>query len=213
MKFLWARWKDCLAKLNEEGRSAAEMAYIIGKDAGRPISRNMVMGALHRYGFRSEYGALFWTPDRISYLRIAWRAGRSAAQIAEHFGITDQAVRDQAKKLKLPSPEMHQSVQARIERSAAKMKSRPLPRLPPLSTETKEFISAKPIPLSELDEHASNPSRCRWIVTELPRYAEHLYCGEKTIEGFPYCAHHARKAYGRTAAEMVEAASEKLRRG
>lgn len=45
---------------------------------------------------------IFWTPARDAHLREMWRADRSLAEIAKHFGTTKDAVTDRRKSIGLP---------------------------------------------------------------------------------------------------------------
>lgn len=45
---------------------------------------------------------IFWTPARDAHLREMWRADRSLAEIAKHFGTTKDAVTDRRKAIGLP---------------------------------------------------------------------------------------------------------------
>lgn len=87
-----------------------------------------------------------------------------------------------------------------------------LPRLTPIETEA---ILGKGVAIVDLEPH-----HCRWIVTDLPRFGVHLYCGEKQLDGFPYCLCHSNLAYdgglgagARRRLAIIKDAVERLRRG
>lgn len=60
------------------------------------------------------------------------------------------------------------------------------PNPPELSHDQKEAILGQGVVLLDLKPH-----HCRWIITDFPRFGEHLYCGETKIEGgSSYCPYH-----------------------
>ncbi|SRR5229473_1898163 len=59
---------------------------------------------------------------------------------------------------------------------------------PPLTSDQKEFILGKGIPLLDLAR-----DQCHWPVNDRKGFDDHLFCGAK---GYPWCPHHARMAYG-----------------
>lgn len=124
-------------------------------------------------------GNFDWTDERIAFLKGAWER-KSAAEIAGELGTSKGSVIGKAHRLGLPSKD-----------------SKP-PIAPPLSPAQKEYILGSPLTIMELTH-----STCHWIITDLPPYSEHLYCGNETVEGQPYCPAHCRKAWARTAGSTI----------
>ena len=140
-----------------------------------------------------------WNRDEDKALIELWKAGLSAAIIAERIGgRTRNMVIGRAHRLGMSQPKT-QSTYARIsktmrqlrrceriEREKAqpktRMKAEPLPETPANDIPTVSF--------QDLEEH-----QCRWICGEPRSMFDPQFCGDRRVSGKPYCAGHAARAY------------------
>ncbi len=109
-----------------------------------------------------------WTPERIAELQKLWQEGLSTAEIGRQLGISKNAVVGKAHRLGLssrPSP---------IRRNGKGESPKSKPRLVTL-----EDLTA---------------GMCRWPFGD-PGDEDFHFCGKKAVQGKPYCADHAAKAY------------------
>ncbi|WP_454627830.1 GcrA family cell cycle regulator [Bradyrhizobium cenepequi] len=138
-----------------------------------------------------------WTPERVEQLKRGFDAGLSCRQIAVEIGVSRNAVigklsrlnltrepRDDAARPRKASP---RSPRARTVKHQIRMLQAEYGEAPladELSIENGHCCS-----LLELDEQ-----RCRWPV-ETPDTTDFRFCGNRPVDGLPYCAGHARLAY------------------
>ncbi|MBV1704969.1 MAG: GcrA cell cycle regulator [Hyphomicrobiales bacterium] len=152
-----------------------------------------------------------WTKERVETLDKLWQEGRTASQIAAELGhgVTRNAVIGKVHRLGLsararpagaPAPRQR-SATPRAHRPAVPMThgnaalafaparaAQPAPR--PRVEEVAEVVPmTEPVTIVELRE-----MMCRWPLGD-PTTSEFRYCGGKTPEVGPYCAHHRRVAY------------------
>ncbi len=151
-----------------------------------------------------------WTDERIATLKHMWQDGHSAGRIAiELGGVTRSAVIGKVQRLGLAGRS------TRVTRPPGRPRTTtlrvPAPRLRPAArslaaVQTREVVSApiapEPPPVDTPDDVA--PSRCslmdlkrescRWPIGD-PGEADFGFCGGKAVDGLPYCAHHAGRAY------------------
>jgi GcrA cell cycle regulator len=141
-----------------------------------------------------------WTPERIAQLQNYVAAGLTCSQIAAEIGVTRNAVIGKIHRLGL-SP-------GRPERAPARA-CPPRVRRPPFSPQRRllrlinaetpcadgatsvvvPIDSAQRCSLLELAQ-----GKCRWPISD-PGAADFAFCGNDAVEGFSYCAGHARMAY------------------
>jgi len=76
------------------------------------------------------------------------------------------------------------------------LKPQPLPAPPPLASDQKEYILGKGKLLLDFDDLPSKPKYCRWPINTPARNEFYLFCGQTVTQGYPYCPHHCRMAYG-----------------
>ena len=138
-----------------------------------------------------------WTTERIELLQIHFAAGLSCREIANEIGVSRNAVIGKLSRLNLTREKKPE-----IRRDGAK-KSRPrsLPRLqyrmlrklfadePVADSESQIIHSEQHCSLLELSEE-----RCRWPISS-PGEKDFCFCGNRPLEGVPYCADHTRLAY------------------
>lgn len=153
-----------------------------------------------------------WTDERVDVLKKLWMDGLSASQIAlELGGVTRNAVIGKVHRLGLSGRGKTTSTASRNRpQRAPNAPSRPRAQSGgtvgnaalKMSPDADVAPAPRPqrfeelvIPISEranimdLTEHT-----CRWPIGD-PTDGEFHFCGRKSDEGVPYCAHHRRIAY------------------
>jgi GcrA cell cycle regulator len=140
-----------------------------------------------------------WTPERVALLKERIEAGLSSAQIARELGVSRNAVIGKANRLRL----------SRFKRATAGQPDENGPRTnarPRIATRhrTLRALWAKPQPASAAEvpvECARRcsllelaPWHCRWPMGD-PSAQGFGFCGNKPVDGLPYCPGHARMAY------------------
>jgi GcrA cell cycle regulator len=143
-----------------------------------------------------------WTPERVEQLRSFVVTGLSCSQIAAEIGVSRNAVIGKIHRLGLspgrppggaarscPPRDRHPrpASERRLLRLMWSDGARPAEAAGPTSVE-----STQPCSLLDLER-----GKCRWPVGEpaAGAIAETIFCGNATLEGFSYCAGHARMAY------------------
>ena len=124
-----------------------------------------------------------WTQDRIDRLRILWRDGKTADQIARDLGqgISRSAVLGKVHRMGLS--------QGRVPRAAPPIKVDP----PPVRA-ARAPVQKAPLPEPGLATVLSVRRRqCRWPYGE-PGAADFSLCGRPVARG-AFCASHAAVAY------------------
>jgi len=160
-----------------------------------------------------------WTEQQVQTLKKMWGNGYSASDIAKNLGggVTRNAVIGKAHRLKLsaaagmsrqvPQPPSKTNGVAMTTIKKVSKKRAVLRTMPPVqhSSSSAAASSAKAraalprsidsikrtegIPVTKAGEH-----HCRWPIGD-PRSPDFRFCGCDALEGFPYCADHARIAY------------------
>ena len=145
-----------------------------------------------------------WTEEKVSQLRELWDQGLPTSQIGKILDFSKNAVVGKAHRIGLerrPSP---------IKRSIMKpdRKKASAPLMPNLSINLKSDKSFEQkdnsnenASLTTKDKFIGNNviannknSGCEWPVGH-PNEIDFSYCGEKKLEGKPYCLKHCSKAY------------------
>jgi GcrA cell cycle regulator len=142
-----------------------------------------------------------WTPERIEQLRNFATNGLSSSQIAAEIGVTRNAVIGKLHRLGLSRgrpaggptrtcpPRAHRPRQS-PQREFLRLMFAQTPSIASgAGTQYAPVESARPCSLFELAHRA-----CRWPVDGSDG-ADVAFCGNESINGFPYCAGHARMAY------------------
>jgi GcrA cell cycle regulator len=139
-----------------------------------------------------------WTTERVALLKDRIGSGFSCGQIAREIGVSRNAVIGKANRLGLSrfkraaSGQREQTGARNIARSRIAAGHRILLTL-----------WAKPQPaLAEAPENSANRCslfelqqwHCRWPMGD-PTAENFGFCGNKPVDGLPYCAAHARIAY------------------
>lgn len=150
-----------------------------------------------------------WTDDVIRRLRVLWAEGHSTAEIGRRLGVSKNAVVGKAHRLQLPQRPSPFQCGTGTRHGTAPHRTRgptlpPLPARPcrqPLSERrvwgrtSSERRPAPPataaVPPPKLD---GKP--CCWPLGE-PGRPGFRFCGERAVQGKPYCPEHDDRAYVR----------------
>jgi GcrA cell cycle regulator len=172
-------------------------------------------GARGRLADRCDVGGneanMYWTDEKVEYLRQLWLDGKSASQIAAELGdgVTRNAVIGKVHRLGLsgrvktsaPSvprvrqrpPQAARSPSARSGgfrgNAALAMARDPHIEAEPEIREDVVIPMSLRVTIVELKE-----AMCRWPLGD-PVTPEFRYCGIQTQGEGPYCLHHGRMAY------------------
>jgi GcrA cell cycle regulator len=157
----------------------------------------------------------WWNEERVGQLRKLWADGKSATEIAVHFGtVSRNAVLGKVHRLRLadrPTVSKHtpktRPVFNRprlVEKQKPAAPPKPKPELPVFEKGDRLDMSryrlpdCEPIPFTVALERGG---RCKWILQDMDEKAgpETLCCGAATERGGdvwkPFCAAHAQLAY------------------
>jgi GcrA cell cycle regulator len=141
-----------------------------------------------------------WTPERLELLKSRFEAGLSCREIADHIGVSRNAVIGKLSRLNLKRENSGDARRPARKRAAKGPRPRSVPRLQyrmlmALYAEPQPAVDEEPIhnehccSLLELSEE-----RCRWPIST-PGAVDFCFCGNTPVEGLPYCAGHTRLAY------------------
>ncbi len=164
-----------LRRLWAEGLSASEIA----RELGEGISRNAVIGKVHRLGLPGR------APSRSGNARRAPQQGATpAAQQA-----TQQ--RQSASRSQPTAPAGTGAGTNANVATARKLEEAPTPAPRTRSAEdvVTPFERGRIRDIMELTR-----TSCRWPIGD-PGDEDFSYCGARAMNGLPYCEHHARIAY------------------
>ena len=146
-----------------------------------------------------------WNPERVALLRNFIGAGLTCSQIAAEIGVTRNAVIGKIHRLGLgpgrPAAAPGRACPPRIRRPRLASQSQMLRLIAADAPRTAggAGIEAEPVDtaqrcsLLELEQ-----GKCRWPVgdqSSASGAADFVFCGNEAVEGFSYCAGHARLAY------------------
>jgi GcrA cell cycle regulator len=149
-----------------------------------------------------------WTPERVEQLRSSVVNGLTCSQIAAQIGVTRNAVIGKIHRLGLsPGRPPGASVRAcppRARQPRAVATQRRLLRLmwsegapvADAAASPAAVDSAQPCSLLDLDR-----GKCRWPINAAAcdrsdgSAGDFVFCGNAAVDGFSYCAGHARMAY------------------
>jgi GcrA cell cycle regulator len=160
----------------------------------QPVERNcMQVEAMTMIGTQTT-----WTTERIALLKSRIDAGLSCGQIAREIGVSRNAVIGKANRLGLSR--FKSATGGQPERTGAPNIARPrfaiqhrtllaLRAKPQLAFAEVPGDSANRCSLSELQQW-----HCRWPIGD-PTAEDFGFCGNKPVDGLPYCPAHARMAY------------------
>jgi GcrA cell cycle regulator len=139
-----------------------------------------------------------WTTERIALLKNRIEAGLSCGQIAREIGVSRNAVIGKANRLGLSR--FKSATAGQLGETGSRKNARPrivtrhrilraLWAKPQLGFAEVSGDSANRCSLSELQQW-----HCRWPMGD-PTAKDFGFCGNKPMDGLPYCPAHARIAY------------------
>ncbi len=136
-----------------------------------------------------------WTTERIELLKACFEAGLTCREIAAQIELSRNAVIGKISRLKLTR-------ETKDDEPAARRKGRGLKATPRQQYRMLQAVYAEGSPLAEepiSDERCCSlleldEQRCRWPLST-PGEEDFRFCGNRPIDGLPYCAGHARLAY------------------
>ena len=137
-----------------------------------------------------------WTTERIELLKSHFAAGLSCREIANEIGVSRNAVIGKLSRLSLTR---EKTLKVRRD-DAGKRRPKSVPRLQ-YRMLRKLFAEAPPAEDGQAihgERHCSllelSEERCRWPISS-PGEKDFCFCGNRPLEGVPYCPGHARLAY------------------
>jgi GcrA cell cycle regulator len=159
-------------------------------------------------GVEAMTGIGTWTTERIVLLKNGINAGLSCGQIAQEIGVSRNAVIGKVNRLglsRLKGIAAGQLGLARTRKNARILRA--LWAEPQLACVEVPSDSANRRTLLELQQW-----HCRWPLGD-PASESFGFCGNKPVDGLPYCPAHAQRAYRpSTRGAFVQEQSTALRR-
>lgn len=151
-----------------------------------------------------------WTDEREQMLRDLWADGFSASQIADRMGgLSRNGVIGKAHRLGLqgrlpktrtrePGP-MKQGVlkKARKQRPTPNHVSRFFNGSGGFAARVEPVVPGPELVIPAAERKGVvdlQPDDCRWPIGD-PLKPDFTFCNRKSVQGLPYCEHHARRAY------------------
>ena len=147
-----------------------------------------------------------WTTERIALLKNLVDAGLSCGQIAREIGVSRNAVIGKINRHGLsrfkraPGAPPGRAVTAKLVRPRLVSQRRILHALlveSPLPVVAPPVDSTNRCSLLDLQQ-----GHCRWPISD-PRADDFGFCGNRQVDGLPYCPAHARMAYNSGARARV----------
>ncbi len=169
-------WTDervaLLRKLWAEGLSASEIA----RELGDGITRNAVIGKVHRLGLPGR------APSRSGNSRRASQQGTAPAPQRRQSATRSQPA--------APTAGGGSGAGANVA-TARKLEEAPAPA--PVTRSAEDVVT--PFERGRIrDIMELTRTSCRWPIGD-PGDENFAYCGARAMDGLPYCEHHARIAY------------------
>jgi GcrA cell cycle regulator len=137
-----------------------------------------------------------WTTERVELLKSHFAAGLSCREIACEIGVSRNAVIGKLSRLNLTR---EKTIKLRRD-DGGKSRRKSVPRLQ-YRMLRKLFTEAEPVEPDQTihsEQHCSllelSEERCRWPISS-PGEKDFCFCGNRPLEGLPYCAGHSRLAY------------------
>jgi GcrA cell cycle regulator len=132
-----------------------------------------------------------WDDEHIEMLSALWGQGLTAAEIAERMGgISRNAVLGKAHRLGLAGRRVRQR-NVRMPSKERRRPRQPMRATLPLCLPLLPQPEPPSLGLSVLDLTGTT---CRWAHGD-PKADFQGFCGQKTVPGSSYCAHHHRRAH------------------
>ena len=141
-----------------------------------------------------------WTDERLELLKSRFAAGLTCRQIADDIGVSRNAVIGKLNRLNLtrekgdddaPREPRKEAARGRRAKSVPRLQYQLLQKLyaEPQATADEPIHDEHRCSLLELSEQS-----CRWPIST-PGAADFCFCGNKPVDGLPYCPGHTRLAY------------------
>jgi len=140
-----------------------------------------------------------WTSERVELLKSHFAAGLSCREIANEIGVSRNAVIGKLSRLNLTREKTIKTRRSGQKEEGPRKRTRSVPRLqyqmlrnlyaeaPPAADEVIESVHR--CSLLELSKE-----KCRWPINT-PGAEDFSFCGNRPLDGLPYCAGHTRLAY------------------
>jgi GcrA cell cycle regulator len=137
-----------------------------------------------------------WTSERVELLKTHFAAGLSCREIADAIGVSRNAVIGKLSRLNLTREQKPR--RAPPSDGTTRKRARSVPRL---QYQILKNLYAEAPPAEETIESEHRCSllelskeKCRWPIST-PGLADFSFCGNRPLDGLPYCAGHTRLAY------------------
>jgi GcrA cell cycle regulator len=151
-----------------------------------------VVGTWKRFNTRSD--RMMWTMEQDNQLRELHVAKETFVEIGAQIGVTKNAAIGRAHRLGLPPRRDMSAPLKPRNRSPNRPKAEPRVSMQRVAMLLKtEPVSADIPPIGTKSLLDLAPDECRFPFGDKP----YTFCGCRTFTGLPYCAGHARIAYGR----------------
>jgi GcrA cell cycle regulator len=137
---------------------------------------------------------MMWTSEQDNQLRELHTTGMSFSDIGDAMGVTRNAAIGRAHRLYLPPKRDKSAPRKPRNRSPNRSKAEPRISKRRMAMTFKDKLAcpdSQPVGTKSLLDLA--PDECRWPFGDRP----YTFCGRKAVDELPYCAGHARIAYGR----------------
>jgi hypothetical protein len=134
-----------------------------------------------------------WTPEFDNKLRALWATEMPTRKIAETLGngLTKNSVIGRARVLRIPCKK-------RKNTAAVEQKHRSVEKIRDRSVTIVPIVRApiKPVPVEfGVSLLSASPHQCRWPLEGFGSDGMPRCCGEKSVDGTPYCVLHCRAAF------------------
>jgi GcrA cell cycle regulator len=141
---------------------------------------------------------MMWTSEQDNQLRAMHveRPKPKCREMAERIGCTKNAVIGRRRRIGLGGPKR---IAKPRDRSPNRPKAEPRVSVRRVAMLKVEPVSANTAPIGSKSLIDLAPDECRWPFGDKP----YTFCGCRTFTSLPYCAGHARIAYGRVVIERV----------
>ncbi|MBM3616434.1 MAG: GcrA cell cycle regulator [Alphaproteobacteria bacterium] len=182
---------ETLKRMWAEGQSASQIAKELGG-----VTRNAVIGKVHRLGLSNRAGEGAATPDEAEAPSLA-RSEASSAKPAEPAAVKPAPAPERPAPQPSPAPASGATVTPLPIRKAIIPAGQPLPPQPSANEISPEALAsvrevekrAKKLTLMELTERT-----CKWPIGD-PATEDFWFCGLPSVAGKPYCEAHVGVAF------------------
>ena len=143
----------------------------------------------------------YWSENEIKRLKALWMEGLTTRVIGLRLGVSKNAVVGKIRRLGMSNSRPYYPPGSRTAHVPLAPVPEPEPEPPPAKRERKPRLPK--VVLSPVVVRPSDPPTgnwtlmdlrhgvCKWPEGERPPFA---YCGDKALEGAPYCEPHTRRA-------------------